>query len=281
MTSVSHRPADPRFDASYQRFARAFYDYTGIWFDASKKYFVEKRLQQRMRQTGVTTLRRYLEYVTSTRGRGELQELVNALTVNETYFFREAHQFEMLVHDVLPRCAARRRGRSIKIWSFPCSTGEEPYSLAIYLSEYWPALAHHDVEIFGADIDTSVLEQCARAHYGARSVQYLPPELKARYFHRRAGGYELASEIREAVSFGRANLSDPSTLTKYRDFDVIFCRNLLIYFDEDARRVAAEQLHAALAPEGVLFLGNSESMSHETDLFEMVRLDGGVVYRRR
>jgi chemotaxis protein methyltransferase CheR len=218
-------------------------------------------------------------------GSAELQHLINAMTVNETYFYREEYQFRCLVSSIFPEIVARRTpadSRPLRLWSLPCSTGEEPYSLAIYLLQNWPDVDRHDVEIVASDIDTHVLEHARVGLYDDRSVQYLSPLIKARYFlHPAEGLWQLSDDLRGSVEFRPVNLSDRLDMRRHQGaFDVIFCRNLLIYFDDLSRRQAADALFDALRPGGFLCLGHSESMSRISSLFIVRKFPDAIVYQK-
>lgn len=269
-------------DADFLKFREFFYRKTGIHFDESKRYFVDKRLVERIQVTGADDFRSYFIALRFERASEELQHLVNAMTVNETYFFRESYQFDCMVNHMLDECARRKpAGERLRIWSIPSSTGEEPYSIAIYLLERWPGIHEHDVEIFSSDIDTSVLEAAQRGVYSPRSVSNLPAQYLDRYFSKRPDGtYAISRDLVSAVEFSRLNLSDAADCRRFRDIDIIFCRNLLIYFDDVSRRLAAENLFESLRPGGFLCLGHSESMSRISTLYTVRRFPDALVYQR-
>lgn len=269
-------------DADFLKFREFFYRKTGIHFDESKRYFVDKRLVERIQVTGADDFRSYFIALRFERSSDELQHLVNAMTVNETYFFRESYQFDCMVNHMLDECARRKpAGERLRIWSIPSSTGEEPYSIAIYLLERWPGIHEHDVEIFSSDIDTSVLEAAQRGVYSPRSVSNLPAQYLDRYFSKRPDGtYAISRDLVSAVEFSRLNLSDAADCRRFRDIDIIFCRNLLIYFDDVSRRLAAENLFESLRPGGFLCLGHSESMSRISTLYTVRRFPDALVYQR-
>ena len=207
---------------------------------------------------------------------------MNQLTVIVTYFLRDDFLFDAMLNWVLPRVLTARGGRGpVRIMSLPCSTGEEPYSIALRLLEEWDRIDDVDVEIHGADIDSDVLEKAGHATYSERSVQRVPKPWLAKYFLPVSGGrYQLDDAIRGAVTLHRVNICDTPAMRPFRDFDVIFCRNVLIYFDELSSRRAAENLFGALRPGGYLFLGHSESMSRISPIFTPTRLPEGIVYQR-
>lgn len=268
-------------ESDFQKFREFFYRKTGIQFDSSKRYFVDKRLVERIAATGTGSFRGYFMLLRFQVNGDELQALTNLMTVNETYFFREEYQFQCLVNSLLPEIVARKTDRrSIRIWVMPSSSGEEPYSIAIYLLERWSGIHHWDVEIIASDIDTRILAQARQGLYSQRSVQYLPPDYLKRYFKRRAEGYQISDDLRQSVEFTRVNLSERADTRNYRDFDVIFCRNLLIYFDDVSRKTATETFYDALLPGGFICLGHSESMSRSSSLYKVRKFTNAIVYQR-
>lgn len=269
-------------DTDFQKFAEYFYRKTGIHFGDSKRYFVDKRLIERIKQTGADSFREYFVNLRFDRDSQELQALINTMTVNETYFFREEYHFRCMVNSMLTEITKNKRpGDTIRIWSVPCSSGEEPYSIALYLLEYWKDIERYEVEILASDIDTEILRQAQRGHYSSRSVANLPTEVLEKYFKPIGSGkYELCSDIRQSVSFGKANVTDRTELLSYKKIDLIFCRNLLIYFDDVSRRSAAEFFYDALNPGGFVCLGHSESMSRISGIFKIRKFPEAIVYQR-
>jgi chemotaxis protein methyltransferase CheR len=268
--------------AEFEKFRDYFYKRTGIQFAPSKRYFVDKRIETCIRNGGFTGFAGWFAALRLS-DRGDLvQDLINQLTVNETYFLREDYQFDALLSTVLPNVLTARGGLGpVRILSLPCSTGEEPYSIALRLLEEWDRIDDVDVEIHGADIDSDVLARAGHGSYGERSLQRVPVPWRARYFHSVGSGrYQLDESIRNAVTLHRVNVCDTAAMREFRDFDVIFCRNVLIYFDELSSRRAAENLYGAMRPGGYLFLGHSESMSRISPIFTPTRLPEGIVYQR-
>lgn len=266
----------------FQKFREFFYRKTGIQFDDNKRYFVDKRLVERIEATGSDNFRNYFTTLRFQSSGEELQKLTNLMTVNETYFFREDYQFRCLVESMLPAiCARKKPGSRIRIWSVPSSSGEEPYSIAIYLLEHWPQISQWDVELVSSDIDTDILQKARLGCYSPRSVQHVQPALLERYFVRQKNGdYQICDDLRDSVEFTRVNLSEVTDTRSYRNFDVIFCRNLLIYFDDLSRRKAAEVFFDALNPAGFVCLGHSESMSRITSLFTVKKYPEAIVYQK-
>jgi chemotaxis protein methyltransferase CheR len=265
----------------FRRLCDFIYRRTGMVFSEAKRYYVERRVQERMSATGATSFTAYFARLHS-GFRGEVEQLVNAFTINETFFYREDYQLRCLTTDLLShRVAAKKRGEPVHIWSVPCSTGEEPYSIAIWLLETWPEVDSYDIEIVASDIDTRVLEAARQGVFGKRALQRLPPDLIARYFvsvddH----NWRIIDELRQSVRFSPVNLTDPAAMREHGRFDVIFCRNVLIYFDDASRRVAAENIYDSLLPGGYVCLGHTESMSRISPLFEVRRFADAIVYQR-
>jgi len=268
-------------DEDFFKFKEYFYRRTGISFEKSKRYFVDKRLVERIEATGTGSFRGYFTMLRFQASGDELQQLTNIMTVNETYFLREEYQFKCLVDSILPQIVHRRVGADpIRIWCIPSSSGEEPYSVAMFLLENWPGIKEWDVEIISSDIDTSILRRARAGRYSARSVQYIPDPWLKKYFKSVGDEYQLCDDLRQAVEFTRVNLAEPADTLSYRNFDVVFCRNLLIYFDDASRKTASETFYEALNPGGYLCLGHSESMSRISSLFEVRKFPEAIVYRK-
>jgi len=269
-------------EAEYQKFCEFFYRRTGISFGENKRYFVDKRLIERIRKTGSSGVEDYFERLRRRDASGEIEALINLLTINETYFYREDHQLECLVKGILPELVSgRRHGDRIRIWSMPSSTGEEPYSIAIYLLENWPKVDDYDIEIMASDIDTNVLRAAEAGVYDARSLHRLSPALRRKYFVS-AGteGFRLIDAIRQSVRFNKVNASDAVEMGAFANIDVIFCRNMLIYFDDRSRRQVVESFYDSLGQGGFICLGHSETMSRISSLFEVRKFPQAIVYQK-
>jgi chemotaxis protein methyltransferase CheR len=272
---------EPISELEFRRLCEFVYRRTGMVFTEAKRYYVERRVTDRMAQTRSTTFASYFARLRNNI-RGEVEQFINAFTVNETYFYREEHQLQCLSKDILPeRTRTSGSGAPVRIWSVPCSTGEEPYSIAMWLLENWSDVDRHDIEIIGSDIDTRAVEAARRGVFGQRALMRLTPQLIAKYFHPLGGdSWEILEDLRSSVRFTPVNLVDPAETRPHGRFDVIFCRNVLIYFDDASRRVAAENLYENLQPGGFICLGHTESMSRISPLFEVARYADAIVYRR-
>ena len=263
-----------------RRFCDFLYKRTGILYGESKRFYIERRLADRMQSIGTDSFSAYMAVVRV--GGPETEQLINSFTVNETYYYREDSQLRCLSRSLLPDIVSTRRpGDLVRIWSVPCSTGEEPYSIAIWLLENWELVDVYNIEIVGSDIDTQVLREATLGEYGERSLSRLPPDVVKRYFQTvRDGRWQIINDLRESVKFTQANLVDPVTTAAQGRFDIIFCRNVLIYFDDASRLAASHNLFQALNPGAYICLGHSESMSRISDRFDVRRLDDAIVYQR-
>ena len=275
-------PPSPPSAEEYAAFCTFLRERTGLSFDEGKRYYVERRLSERMMAVGAHSVREYQSLLRFQPSGEELQHLVNLMTVNETYFFRETYQLDCLVNAVLDEVAKRRPpGGRIRIWSAGCSTGEEPYSIAITLLERWSRVDDYEIELHASDIDSRALTRAREGIYEARSLQYLPPALLEKYFVALGGGrWRIVEELRQSIEFSHVNITDLEQVRVFRSLDVVFCRNLLIYFDDLGRREAAAMFYEALAPGGFVFLGHSESMSRMSSLFVPRKFPDAIVYQK-
>jgi len=284
MSVLAQRPTATHSisEVEYQKFCEYFYRRTGISFGDNKRYFVDKRLIDRIQKSGAAGVGDYFERLRRHDAAGEIEILINLLTINETYFYREDHQLECLVNSILPELVSeRRKGDRIRIWSMPCSTGEEPYSIAMYLLENWAKVDDYDIEIMASDIDTNVLRAAEDGKYDARSLHRLSPTLVRKYFvSAGAEGFRLIDAIRQSVRFTKVNASDVAEMRRFASVDVIFCRNMLIYFDDRSRRQVVESFYDSLAQGGFICLGHSESMSRISSLFDVRKFPHAIVYQK-
>ena len=268
-------------EEEFSRLCEFLYRRTGMVFTEAKRYYVERRISDRMAATGAASFPRYFSRLRSDLD-GEIEQFINAFTVNETYFYREDHQLKCLTTDLLKRLtAAKPRSQPVRIWSIPCSTGEEPYSIAMWLLDNWAQVDAWDIEIIGSDIDTRVLEAAREGFYGRRALMRLTPQQIDRYFEPAGDArWRILQDLRDSVGFSTANVMEAGETVLHGRFDVIFCRNMLIYFDDTSRRLAAENLYESLLPGGFICLGHTESMSRISPLFEVCRFDDAIVYQR-
>jgi len=252
---------------------------TGIKLADAKREMVYGRLSRRLRQLNLASFAEYCALLKE-NPEDEIGSLINAITTNLTSFFRERHHFEYLANSLAPLLEqAKAHDRRVRIWSAGCSTGAEPYSLAITAREAWPATRGWDVRILATDIDTNVLQTAANAVYHEKDIADVPEAQRRRWFMRgkgdNAGTVRVKKELRDMIVFRRLNLLDPWSMKK--PFDIIFCRNVVIYFDKDTQRALFSRFADMLKPEGHLFIGHSESLYKVCDRF---RLIGQTIYRK-
>jgi chemotaxis protein methyltransferase CheR len=268
-------------EEEFRRVSEFLYRRTGMLFTESKRYYVERRIADRMAALGIFSFALYFAHLRADVQR-EIEEFINAFTVNETYFYREDHQLRCLSSDLLNERVKERQGpQSLRIWSAPCATGEEPYSIAIWLLENWPEVDVHNIEIVGSDIDTECIAAALAGEYGQRALMRLSPDLVQKYFVPVGNErWRIIDDLRSSVQFTPVNIMEAADTRQHGTFDVIFCRNVLIYFDDASRRMAAENLFENLSPGGFICLGHTESMSRISSLFDVRRFDDGIVYQR-
>lgn len=248
----------------FRALAALIYSEAGIRMPPSKTTMLEGRLRRRVRATGHRDLNQYCAYVLSSDvSREELDELLNAVTTNKTDFFRERNHFDYIVSDILPAYAAEGR-RSIRCWSAACSNGAEPYTLAMVLDDFAQNKGGPDFEILATDLDTNMLQTGIKGIYPAEMLEPVPPTLRRRYVmepkDRSRSDVRIVPALRQKISFGRMNLMNEHYQIG-EPVDMIFCRNVLIYFDKTTQAQVVERLCEQLKPGGFLMLGHSESIA--------------------
>ena len=243
-----------------------------------KRELVYGRLARRLRALQLTSFAEYRRLLAEDNGR-EIVEFCNALTTNLTAFFREAHHFDFLREHLLKSVAAPVGARRVRIWSAACSTGEEPYSIAMTIRESLSDLHGWDIRILATDLDSAVLEQGRRGLYAAERLKGIEPQRRARFFREQRGldgiSYEVTDELRALVTFKQLNLMHP--LPMRGPLQAIFCRNVVIYFDKDTQRDLFARIALLQRPGDLLFLGHSESLFKVTDSYALL---GRTMYRR-
>ncbi|ANB03074.1 CheR family methyltransferase [Ectothiorhodospira sp. BSL-9] len=259
-------------DADFERIRRMIYEYAGISLNPGKRDMVYSRVARRLRQAGLNSFEAYLDRLEVDAE--EWQHFVNSLTTNLTSFFREAHHFPVLSEHATRMHGSHRR--TLRIWSAGCSTGEEPFSIAMTLIDTFGSWTP-PVKILATDLDTQVVRHAAEGIYPMERIEKMPQNDVKRFFLRGKGSREgmvrVRPQVRELVTFESLNLLGPSWPLK-EPFDAIFCRNVLIYFDKPTQYRLLSRFHPLLHPEGLLFVGHSESLAHASDLF---RLQGKTV----
>jgi chemotaxis protein methyltransferase CheR len=254
------------------------YEHTGITLGETKRQMVYGRLTRRLRQLGLNSFSDYCRRIEEDL-ESELDELVNAITTNLTSFFRENHHFEHLANTALPVIMACNAGsRRLRIWSAGCSTGEEPYSIAMTLAESGQ-LTGWDTRILATDIDTNVVAKARSGVYGDDRIQGIAPQRLRHWFQRGSGANaskaRMAQALRDMISFRQLNLLGPWPMSG--PFDIIFCRNVVIYFDKETQRKLFARYADMLAPHGYLYIGHSENLTKISERFHLI---GGTIYKK-
>jgi chemotaxis protein methyltransferase CheR len=253
----------------------------GLLFDGGRRDILDSRLRSRIRDLGLRSLRDYYLHLRSHPDReAELGRLASLITNNETYFFRETQQFDVLVRHVLPPLKQSLKDRPLKVLCAGCSSGEEAYSLVITLQNAGLEAAGFTWEIDAHDVDAEQVARGRQALYDQSSLRACNVESRRRYFTPVDGGYRLKDRHRQGVRFFETNLVAPSRMLSRGMYDVILCRNMLIYFSPTAFTSVIDLFAEVLRPGGYLMLGHSESLLDRTTPFAPVLLDGSVVYRR-
>jgi chemotaxis protein methyltransferase CheR len=258
------------------------YEASGLFFDQLNRQTFEQRLRLRVEALRFDSFERYYLYLCYADHDGEeLQRAIDALAVHETYFFREKRALQAFGQEILPLLERSNSDlRSLRIWSAGCSTGEEAYTLAMLVLESG-LFVDWDVKIIGSDISPRVIAKATLGRYPRTAFRTMERRLRARYFKRQAdGSWQVIPELRRMVTFNRVNLIAEGSDESLGDFDVIFCRNVLIYFDQRARQRAISTLHRALRDGGYLVLGAAESLMASDTPFKLVRLQNDFVYQK-
>ena len=240
-------------------------NYSGIQLLDRKKLMVEGRLRKRLRQLNIQTYKEYTNLVLSKEGKDEVINLIDVITTNKTDFFREQVHFDYLVKTILPKLIKLGVGRSrpLRIWSAGCSSGEEPYSIAMLLNEWNETHPPIDFEIIATDISISVLEKAKKALYTEREVEPIPIHLRKKYLKRSLSDpniVKIAESVTNKISFGLLNFNNKAYLLPAQ-MDIIFCRNVLIYFDKTSQQTIINKFCILLVADGYIFLGHSESIN--------------------
>jgi chemotaxis protein methyltransferase CheR len=259
----------------FQKISRMIYADAGINLSEGKAALVYGRLAKRLRALKLQAFRDYCELVASPEGEGERQEMLTSLTTNVTKFYREPHHFEHLKTRVLGPAKAARRGR-VRLWSAACSTGQEPYSMAMTLLSCWPEAFNQDVKILATDIDRNVIATAEAGDYDEAQMKGVTPDARRKFFEPAGEGrFRVTDAVRCLVSFRRLNLLEDWPMKG--QFAAIFCRNVVIYFDEATQQTLWEKFAPRLSPEGALYIGHSERVTGPATA--KLRADGVSTYK--
>jgi chemotaxis protein methyltransferase CheR len=260
------------------------HEHFGLFFEDSQRSSLRARLAGRLQGLDLLSFEDYYRYLRfGPQRQEELSHMVSHLTNNETYFFRERPQLQVFADHVLRQLKDRKGSsgeRSLRVLSAGCSTGEEALTLAMIVYDSGQFFWNWEVRVTGLDVDVAALERARRGVYHSNSFRAMSPALLDRHFVRQGASAQVKDGVRRVVSFRQGNLLDPASFAGLPPLDVVFCRNVLIYFSDSATLRAVRQFHELLAPGGYLFLGHAESLSRVTDIFTPIRFQGAMVYQK-
>lgn len=240
------------------------------------------RVRSRIKHLGFSSFEEYLGHFKA-RETGEVQQLINALTVGETYFFRDYDQLQHFAEELLPVISSRKDAagqRTMRLLCAGCSSGEEAYTLSIILREMLEGTPPWRTYIDAVDINTSQLERAERGRYSPRTLRYVPLAYKSRYFDLVDDQFVVADTIRDGVNFAHVNLLDSVQMERYENYDFVFCRNVLIYLDRNQKEILVHRLHRCLLSGGILFVAATESLGQISSAFRYRKFGNGFVYQK-
>ena len=262
-------------DADFEKYRAFIYAESGITFTQANRSILESRLKERLREKKIDSVRTYFSTITSDKE--ELKGFLDSITTNLTRFFRNQPHFDALEKFVIPELIhkLKKGSNTIRIWSAGCSTGEEPYTIAMLLSEILPPPWTY--EILASDISLKCLMTAKEGLYADSRIDGIPPHYLAKYFDKVEGGYHIHSNLQSKIKFDYHNLKNDAG---QRGFDIVFCRNVIIYFDEAAQTTVINRFWDAMAPKSFLFIGHSESLFGMNTKFEFLKTEWATLYRK-
>ncbi len=272
-------------DEEFGQLRDFIYDQSGIYVADNRKYLLENRLANRLKALNLKNFGEYYYFLRYDPGkRTELSRLFESVTTNETSFYRNPPQLKVFQDKILPEVLDLQRKQNLKrlnIWSAGCSTGEEPYTLSMILNEALRTeLLRWNIKITANDLSEAVLKAARKGLYNEYTLRTTPKEVVARYFQKDANVYKVKSEVKRLVSFGQINLSDRMALRRVERSQIVFCRNVIIYFDDEMKKKVISAFYDNLLPGGYLIIGHSESLHNITRAFKPVHYPGAIVYKK-
>ena len=275
----SHEREFPFTDKEFKTLTSMVYERTGIVLKDNKKNMVYGRLARRLRTLGMHSFKEYLAFLDSAESADETGMLINAITTNLTKFFREPHHFKHLFnacHAITQKQSDRGEKRRLRLWSAGCSSGEEPYSIAIVMNELLKKTAPIDIKILATDLDTGMLQTGMNGIYNTKSTESMPDKFRKKYTQDLSDTQiKMTADLRDLITFKQLNLLEKWPMKG--PFDIIFCRNVMIYFDQPTKISLGQRYANMLRPDSWLYIGHSESLSSETNL----KLIGKTIYQRQ
>ena len=269
-------------DSTYRLLTDFIYQNSGLRYDESSKYILQKRLSPRVRELNLDSFDKYYYYLMYHPNReAELETIFDLITINETYFFREDRQLRAFSEEIIPEVMQEKKdAKSLRVWSAGCASGEEPYTIAMLCKEKLE-LNDWDVDIFASDISQKVIQTARRGMYNETSFRTTEDRVRQQYFEKAIDGkFKIKDEIRQMVTFGKLNLLDDQKTGIFSELDLIFCRNVIIYFDVNAKKKVIETFYRKLRKGGYLLLGHSESLLSLSTKFKLRHLKNDMVYQK-
>jgi len=280
ISSLQNKLSDDLFNL----LRKLIYEKAGIFFADNKKYLLESRVNRRVIALGLGSFSAYYNALINGQAMTEISHLINSITINETFFFRNEPQFDVLEHTVLPEIITKRKEdgtNKVRVWSAACSTGEEPYSIAIILKDKFQSkFPFIKFEVIGTDINTQVLDTARRGIYKDYAVRNIPEDYIKKYFHRDSDKFILCDEIKQITELKQVNLFDKPVMRTMRDFDIVFAANVLIYFDINSKQNVLSSIYDSINKGGYFFVGYSETLYGVTQAFKPVHFDKAIAYRK-
>ncbi len=269
----------PLADSTFKDLRDYIYENSGIFISDTKKYLIETRLSRILQEKNLNSFEDYLKLIKVSSNGNELTRLFDAVTTNETYFFREPQQLNVFADIVIPKImTTKKAGQKLKLWSSACSSGEEPFTIAIMLAE--KRISSEKFEIHASDLSEGVLASAKKAVYNSYSIRNIPENYLNKYFSQMGQSYALKPSVKNTVKFNRINLIADTKFKSLRGMDIIFCRNVLIYFDAKAKQRVVSNLYDCLNPGGFLFIGSSESLHNVTRAFRPSVTNKVIMYQK-
>jgi chemotaxis protein methyltransferase CheR len=269
-------------EEEFAKFAKLIYDESGIFLKETKITLLSNRLRKRLQALKLEEFSDYYDHLHKLTGdakKSEYEELLDVVSTNETYFFRNERHWEALIEAVIPELASKKNNKHLRIWSAACSTGEEPYTIAICFLESMKHFPGYTIEIIATDIAPSVLDFARAGQYSGRRIEKVPPELLKKYFNEKSdepGTYVVKDQLKKMVTFSYLNFFQ-SEFPK--NIDIIFCRNVMIYFDKEHQRELVGKFYKSINTEnGYLFIGHSETLHAISDDFQYRKMNESPVY---
>lgn len=266
-------------DDTFRNLRDYIFDLSGIYISDNKKYLIENRLATILTENKLNSFEEYLKLIRVSNNGNAHSRLIDAITTNETYFFREPEQLNILINEILPKISNQKSDHyNIRIWSSACSSGEEPYTISMMMKEKSLNLSKY--EIYASDISGGVLSSAEKGEYSSYSIRNVPESYLKKYFTVNGNSFCLDSLIKESIIFKKINLIDSINVNMIRGVDVILCRNMLIYFNTKSKQKVISHLYDCLNPGGYLFIGSSESLHNVTRAFRPNVFNKVIVYKK-